>query len=64
LALAIFAAKEVPLGLVANIAREREFHRTDWPSVEATVSERLRKFDYYFDAVVKETAKLKSLWEM
>ncbi|MFN0169287.1 MAG: nucleotidyl transferase AbiEii/AbiGii toxin family protein [Bryobacteraceae bacterium] len=32
---AIFAAKEVPLPLMGKISEQREFHRTDWPSVQA-----------------------------
>jgi hypothetical protein len=58
----IFEAKQVPLSLLSNIVREREFHRPDWHSVvDATVGE-LRAFDFYFDFVVSEVERLKSLW--
>ena len=38
----IFAAKEVPLELMELIEKYREFHRQDWPSVEATVGQELK----------------------
>lgn len=60
---AIFAAKEVPVKLVGLIANYREFHRLDWPSVEATVSGNLKPFDFYFDYVVRLAQKLESLGE-
>jgi predicted nucleotidyltransferase component of viral defense system len=34
----IFAAKDVPLVLIARIPGYREYHRPDWPSVRDTVS--------------------------
>jgi predicted nucleotidyltransferase component of viral defense system len=58
----IFAAKDVPLDFIPRIRESREFHRNDWPSVQAAVAGSLRSFDYYFDYVVHETLKLKSLW--
>lgn len=52
----IFLAKEVPLRLLANISEYRNFHRTDFSSVEDTLKpgEKIREFDYYFDYVVTE----------
>jgi hypothetical protein len=58
---AIFAAKEVPLSLLAKIAEQRNFHRDDWPSVRATVADQLEEFDYYFDFVLHEIEPLQSL---
>jgi len=58
----IFAAKEVPLELMALIEKYREFHRQDWPSVEATVGQKLKPFDFYFDYVLSVVKKLESLW--
>ncbi len=49
----VFAAKEVPLSLLSRIGEEREFHRDDWSSVQATVSGALEPFDFYFDFVVE-----------
>lgn len=50
----IFAVKEVPIHLLANISAYREYHRQDWPAVQNAVRIRLRDFDYYFDFVVVE----------
>jgi len=58
---AIFAAKKVPLSLLAKIADQRNFHRDDWPSVRAAVAEQLKEFDYYFDFVLNEIESLQSL---
>ena len=60
---AIFATKDVPVELVRLIANYREFHRLDWPSVEATVAGSLKPFDFYFDYVVSLGQKLESLGE-
>jgi hypothetical protein len=57
----IFSAKDVPLDLLQEIRNYREFHRPDWISVENSVSTRLLPFDFYFDFVLRETEKLKSL---
>lgn len=59
----IFAAKEVPLGLMGLMDKYREFHRLDWPSVEATVTEGLKSFDFYFDYLLGVIGKLESLWK-
>jgi predicted nucleotidyltransferase component of viral defense system len=59
----IFAAKSVPVSLLAKINDYREFHRQDWASVELTVSEKLESFDYYVDFVLQQIQLLKSLWE-
>lgn len=61
LARRIFAAKRVPLSLIYQIHQQREFHRTDWASVEVAVKVRLRQFDYYFEVVLAEVEKLKPL---
>jgi hypothetical protein len=58
----IFAAKEVPLGLIPQIPRYQEFHKQDWPAVELTVSDKLRDFDFYFGFVIDQTRLLESLW--
>jgi predicted nucleotidyltransferase component of viral defense system len=50
----IFAAKRVPLNLIAKIHDTKEFHREDFIAVSATVgdSDRLENYDIYFDYVV------------
>jgi hypothetical protein len=59
----VFEAKAVPLRLLGNLPQEREFHRGDWPGVEASVGgEELRGFDFYFDFVVEVVKKLEPLW--
>jgi hypothetical protein len=59
----IFAAKDVPLGLIPRIPEHRDFHHPDWPRVQATVSGPLESFDFYFDAVVRASEALQPLWE-
>jgi hypothetical protein len=60
----IFEAKQVPLHLIGRIADFREFHRADFPALEATVQPDypLESFDFYFDYVLEQCVKLKSLW--
>lgn len=60
----IFAAKDVPLGLIGKISTYREFHRPDWPSVEDTVRGELQPFDFYFDFVLRISEDLKPLWKV
>jgi hypothetical protein len=64
LARQIFAAKDVPLELIGKLSDYREFHRPDWPSVEATVSGELESFDFYFDFVLSVTNSLEPLWKV
>lgn len=59
----VFAAKEVSLHLIPKISTYREFHRPDWPAVEASVSGRLEPYDYYFDRVVEAASRLHALWD-
>lgn len=60
----IFAAKEVPLGLLTKIQEQREFHRPDWDSVKTSSNdEELAEFDTYFDFVVEHVNSMKTLWE-
>ena len=52
----------MPLSLLNNIVREREFHRPDWHSVVDATAGDLRDFDFYFDFVIGAVDRLKSLW--
>jgi len=56
----IFAAKRVPLVLLTRIHEQREFHRQDWPAVEATVRPGvgLKPFDHYADFVIDVVRRL------
>ena len=49
-----FKSKKVPLNLIRQVNSQREFHRTDYPSLRDTVNSYgdLRGFDFYFDFVV------------
>jgi hypothetical protein len=58
----IFAAKDVPVHLLANIGAFREFHRPDWESVRTSTKTLLEEFDYYFNFVVDTASSMKSLW--
>ena len=62
----IFEAKRVPLPLLGQIKNYREFHRVDYPSVEATVKSgvKLKGFDFYFDFVLGLVDELKPLWNV
>lgn len=59
----VFAAKRVPLQLLCEIHKHREFHRQDWPAVEATVRPdvQLNRFDFYFDFVLNICRNLEPL---
>jgi predicted nucleotidyltransferase component of viral defense system len=61
---AIFKAKEVPLELLEQIGDHREFHRLDWPAVVASVGEKVKDFDYYFEFVLDQVARLKVFWRV
>jgi len=58
----VFAAKEVPLRMLATIGEHREFHRPDWPAVVASVAGSVMDFDFYFDFVVEQVQALEPLW--
>jgi len=50
----MFAAKRVPMALLREIPRYRDYHRAGFPAVRDTVKPgvRLHDFDYYFDYVL------------
>jgi hypothetical protein len=58
----IFAAKDVPINLLAKIPDYKEFHRADWDSVRASTKGSLHDFDYYFSFVITISNSMKSLW--
>lgn len=62
----MFDVKKVPLALLGRIEAYREFHRSDFAAVQATVDAdtKLEKFDFYFDFVLELVAKLKPLWNV
>jgi predicted nucleotidyltransferase component of viral defense system len=59
----VFAAKDVPLSLLSQVVRHREFHRADWPAVvSSSAIEPEGDFDYYFDFALRIIERLESLW--
>jgi predicted nucleotidyltransferase component of viral defense system len=65
LLISIFEAKKVPLGLIGEIHKYREYHRLDFTSVKDTLKPEIvsKEFDFYFDYVVQKCELLKTLWE-
>lgn len=61
----IFDAKRAPLALLARVGETREFHRPDWAAVETTVAgKKVESFDFYFDFVLAQIERLKTLGVM
>jgi len=62
----MFALKRVPLGLIGRIPSMRDFHALGFEEVRAAMKPgvKVEPFDYYFDFVVAECAKLEALWHM
>jgi predicted nucleotidyltransferase component of viral defense system len=58
---AVFAAKQVPLNLLGEICKYRDFHAPDWPSVEASISGAHDPFGSYFDFVAELASDLEAL---
>lgn len=61
-----FAAKKVPLALLGEVEKYRDFHAQDFPSVQSTMyaSDKVTTFDGYFDYVVRKCRELESLWNV
>lgn len=62
----IFLVKRVPISLIEQIESQREFHRPDFVSVQATVKPNfaIKSFDEYFDYVVERCRALEVLWKV
>jgi hypothetical protein len=62
----IFQMKRVPLTLLGLIKNYREFHRTNFPAVRATIKAgvQIEEFDFYFDFVLELVDGLKPLWDV
>jgi predicted nucleotidyltransferase component of viral defense system len=63
---AIFNAKKVPIRLIGEIHKYRDFHYQDFQAVKDTVkpSVKLRDFDFYFNYVTDKFKVLKPFWEV
>jgi hypothetical protein len=59
-----FEAKHVPLQLIGDIRKERDFHSQDFERVQSAVrfGISLDSFDFYFDFVVQFAKRLETLW--
>jgi hypothetical protein len=62
----MFEKKRVPLAFLGRIHAYREFHRTDYAAVLATVHPNivLADFDTYFDFTLQIVDQLQSLWNV
>jgi Nucleotidyl transferase AbiEii toxin, Type IV TA system len=60
----MFAIKKVPLAFLGQIAEFKDFHRQDFPAVQATMSEDadMQDFDFYFKYTLDLVETLKPLW--
>lgn len=60
----MFAIKKVPLAFLGHIAEFKDFHRQDFPAVQATmaVTADVRDFDFYFQHTLDLVETLKPLW--
>lgn len=59
----IFDAKDVPLKLLREVPRSREFHEADWASVRNAVGREINGFGFYFQKVLNFIDALKPWWE-
>ena len=60
---AVFEVKAVPLRLLALLEAYREVHRVRWSAVRDTIpADRVQEFDFYFDFVLRQVARLEPLW--
>ncbi|MFN6399993.1 MAG: nucleotidyl transferase AbiEii/AbiGii toxin family protein [Planctomycetota bacterium] len=62
----VFAVKQVPLDLLADIEQERDYHESDFVAVRATVanSSNLREFEFYFQYVLDFVKQLEAFWDV
>lgn len=58
----VFEAKRVPLSLLDLLSNYREFHRRDFPAVQATVKPgfKIKDFDFYFDFVANLATRIRA----
>lgn len=62
----MFKAKKVPLLFLKELHRYRDFHRSDFAAVQATVSPtvKMESYDFYFDFTLGLVERLKPLWNV
>ena len=61
----MFELKKVPLSFLGHIAAYYDFHRADFPAVQATMvaGANVRDFDFYFNFTQDLVNSLKPLWD-
>jgi len=61
----VFEAKRVPLRLLGDVRKFRDFHRADFRTIEDTAptAQPPEPFDFYFDYVLGIIDRLKPLWK-
>jgi predicted nucleotidyltransferase component of viral defense system len=57
---AVFEAKHVPLAMLDEIHKYKDYHRLDWPSVEASTAGTPPDFDTHFNFVVKLASSIQA----
>jgi predicted nucleotidyltransferase component of viral defense system len=61
----VFAAKDVPLRLLANLERDVEFHEAEWDDVRNSIpADRPAEFSYYSVFVLRIVRQLEPLWNV
>lgn len=60
----VFDIKKVPIGLLGRISLPeiREYHETDWISVQDSLGDKSRNFEFYYNYVCSKLERLESLW--
>jgi hypothetical protein len=60
----VFEAKKVPLKLLEKISSDeiKEYHENDWASVQASLEDKSRDFQFYYDFVCNRIKLLQPLW--
>ena len=59
---AVFDAKRVKMGLLAQFENLEALHRADWADVENSVSGEIESFEYYFSFVAEIARNLHAKW--
>ena len=61
----VFAAKDVPLRLLANLERDVEFHEAEWDDVRNSIpADRPADYGYYAEFVLRIVKRLEPLWDV
>lgn len=64
LLLNMFMAKKVPIRLIGNIYKYREYHSSRYEVLKSTAGIKLNEFSFYFDYVLDICMKLEPIWKV